>query len=391
MKAVCWNGPNKLELQRVEDPEIINPRDAIIQVKLSTACGSDLHLLNGYIATMQKGDIIGHEFMGEVLEVGPEVKKLQRGDRVVVVSVIGCGACQFCQAGEWSLCDNTNPNAWMLEKTFGQSGAGIFGYSHGFGGFAGSHAEYIRVPFADNGCFVIPESISDEKALFVSDALPTGFMAADLCDIKPADTVAVWGCGAVGQAAIRCAYLLGAKRVIAIDRVKDRLVMAHEKSGAWQVFNYEAGDVYEALMEMTGGRGPDACIDAVGMEAHSPGFDYYYDKSKQFVRLEQDRPAVLRQIIRACRKGGVLSIIGVYSGFVDKFPIGPLMNKALTLRTGQQHGQKYAPRLLKYIQKGQLDLSDAITHRVSLDEAPEAYQTFKFRSDGCIRPVFQVS
>jgi threonine dehydrogenase-like Zn-dependent dehydrogenase len=391
MKAVCWNGANNLEVQQVKDPAIINPHDAIIRVKLSTACGSDLHLLNGYIATMQKGDIIGHEFMGEVLEVGPEVKKLHPRDRVVVVSVIGCGACQFCQTDQWSLCDNTNPNAWMLEKTFGQSGAGIFGYSHGFGGFAGSHADYIRVPFADHGCFVIPDSISDEKALFVSDALPTGFMAADMCGIKPTDTVAVWGCGAVGQAAIRSAYLLGAKRVIASDRIKDRLVMAHEKSGAWRVFNYEAGDVYDGLMEMTGGRGPDACIDAVGTEAHSPGLDYYYDKSKQFIRLENDRPAVLRQMIRACRKGGVLSIIGVYSGFVDKFPMGPLMNKALTVRTGQQHGQKYAPRLLQYIQKGQLDLSDVITHRVSLDQAPEAYQTFKLKSDGCIRPVFQVS
>lgn len=391
MKALCWNGTNKLEVQQVADPSIVNPHDAVIRVRLSTACGSDLHLLNGFIATMQKGDIIGHEFMGEVVETGPAVKKLQRGSRVVVVSVIGCGTCYFCQTDQWSLCDNTNPNAWMLEKTYGQSGAGIFGYSHGFGGYAGCHAQYIRVPFADNGCWIIPDSVPDEKALFVSDAMPTGFMAADLCNIKPTDTVAVWGCGAVGQMAIRAAYFLGAKRVIAIDRIKERLAFAKEKSGAWHLFNYEAGDVYEALRDMTGGRGPDACIDAVGMEAHSPGIDYLYDKSKQLARRENDRPQVLRQMIRCCRKGGTLSIIGVYSGFVDKFPMGALMNKALTLRTGQMHGQKYAPRLLEYIEQGKLDLSDVITHRCSLDEAPEAYQTFKLKSEGCIRPVFHVN
>jgi threonine dehydrogenase-like Zn-dependent dehydrogenase len=390
MKALCWNGTNRLSVEQVADPSILNPKDAIVRVKLSTACGSDLHLLNGFISTMEKGDIIGHEFMGEIIDVGPDVKRLRRGDRVVVVSVIACGSCNYCETDQWSLCDNTNPNAWMLEKTFGHSGAGIFGYSHGFGGYAGCHAEYVRVPFADNGCFVIPDSIPDEKALFVSDAMPTGFMAADLCNIQPDDTVAVWGCGAVGQMAIRAAYLLGAKRVIAIDRIKERLVMAKENSGAWHVFNYDAGDVYEGLQEMTGGRGPDACIDAVGMEAHSNGIDYLYDKSKQFARMENDRPAVLRQMIRSCRKGGTLSVIGVYSGFVDKFPMGPLMNKALQLRTGQMHGQKYAPRLLEYVANGKLDLSDTITHRVSLDEAPEAYQNFKTKNDGCIRPVFRV-
>jgi threonine dehydrogenase-like Zn-dependent dehydrogenase len=391
MQALCYRGANSLALEQVPDPAIINPHDAIVRVKLSTACGSDLHLLDGYVPTMEKGDIIGHEFMGEVVETGPAVKKLRSGQRVVVISVIGCGQCQFCRNDTWSLCDNTNPNAWVLEKAYGHAGAGIFGYSHGFGGYAGCHAEYIRVPFADNGAFPIPDGIPDEKALFVSDAFPTGYMAAEMCGIKPTDTVAVWGAGAVGQMAMRSARLLGAARVIAIDRLPERLHMAKEKSGADHTINYEHHSVYEALQEFTAGRGPDACIDAVGMEAHGPGLEYYYDKAKQTVRLSTDRAIVLRQMIRCCRKGGVLSVVGVYGGFIDKFPMGALMNKALTLRTGQMHGQKYAPRLLDHLAKGEADTSDLITHRGHLQQAPELYQTFKNKTEGCIRPVFEIA
>lgn len=391
MRALCYRGVNILTVEQVRDPSIINPHDAIIKVKLSTACGSDLHLLNGYVPTMEKGDIIGHEFMGEVVETGPEVKKLHTGQRVVVVSVIGCGRCQFCRDDMWSLCDNTNPNAWVLEKTYGHSGAGIFGYSHGFGGYAGCHAEYIRVPFADNGAFPIPDNVPDEKALFASDAFPTGYMAAAMCAIKPTDTVAVWGCGAVGQMAMRSAHLFGAARVIAIDRLPERLRMAKEKSGAYHTINYEQHNVYEALQDLTAGRGPDACIDAVGMEAHGPGVEYYYDKAKQTVRLSTDRALVLRQMIRCCRKGGVLSVVGVYGGVIDKFPMGALMNKALVLHTGQMHGQKYAPQLLDLLAKGEVETSDLITHRGPLDLAPQLYQAFKNKTEGCIRPVFEIA
>lgn len=391
MRALCYRGINNLAVEQVRDPSIINPHDAIIKVKLSTACGSDLHLLNGYVPTMEKGDIIGHEFMGEVVETGPEVKKLHTGQRVVVISVIGCGRCQFCRDDMWSLCDNTNPNAWVLEKAYGHSGAGIFGYSHGFGGYAGCHAEYIRVPFADNGAFPIPDNVPDETALFASDAFPTGYMAAAMCAIKPTDTVAVWGCGAVGQMAIRSAHLFGAARVIAIDRLPERLRMAKEKSGAYHTINYEQHNVYEALQDLTAGRGPDACIDAVGMEAHGPGVEYYYDKAKQTIRLSTDRALVLRQMIRCCRKGGVLSVVGVYGGVIDKFPMGALMNKALVLHTGQMHGQKYAPRLLEHLAKGEVETSDLITHRGPLELAPQLYQEFKNKTEGCIRPVFEIT
>lgn len=387
MKAVCWNGVNELAVQTVPDPRIVNPRDAILRVKLSTTCGSDLHLLDGYVPTMRQGDVIGHEFMGEVLETGAEVKKLKKGDRVVVISIIGCGNCYFCQHDLWSLCDNSNPNAWVLEKAYGKSGAGIFGYSHAFGGYAGSHAEYVRVPLADHGCFKVPDHLTDEQALFVSDAFPTGFMGADLCNIQAGDTVAVWGCGGVGQMAIRSAYLLGAERVIAIDRFPERLQMAEEQGKA-EVLNYQDVNVLEALDEITGGRGPDHCIDAVGMEAHGTGPDYWYDRTKQALRLEADRPQVLRQMIFACRKGGTLSVMGVYGGLIDKFPMGPLMNKGLTLRAGQQHGQRYAQRLLDYVSRGEIDPSYLITHRMSLSEAPRAYQMFKKKDDACIRPVF---
>jgi len=387
MKALCYQSTNKLNVETVPDPSILNPKDAIIKVLLSSVCGSDLHLLNGYVPTMREGDIIGHEFMGEVVETGSEVKKLRKGDRVVVGSIVACGDCQYCHEETYSLCDNSNPHAWMAERAYGYSTAGIFGYSHAFGGYSGSHAQYIRVPFADKGVFNIPDGVSNESAVFASDAFPTGFMAADMCKIKPGDVVAVWGCGGVGQMAIKSAYLLGAERVIAIDRFPERLEMARTYTGA-EVLNYEHTDVLEALKEMTGGRGPDACIDAVGMEAHTTGFEHQYDKAKQSLRLQNDRPSVLRQAIMACSKGGTVSIVGVYGGFVDKFPMGPAMNKGLTLRMGQMHAQKYIPRLLEYLQNGEADTAHLLTHRASLTEGQDGYQMFKKKKDNCVRVVF---
>ncbi|HYG21057.1 MAG TPA: zinc-dependent alcohol dehydrogenase, partial [Ohtaekwangia sp.] len=313
MRALCWNGINDVKVETVSDPGILNPRDAIVKVTLSSVCGSDLHLLGGYVPTMKAGDIIGHEFIGEVVEVGREVRRVSKGDRVVVGSVIGCGECSYCSSGAWSLCDNTNPNAAIPEKMYGATTAGIFGYSHAFGGYAGSHAEYIRVPMADNGAFKVPDSLTNEQVLFASDAFPTGYMAADMAGIQPGDVVAVWGCGAVGLMAIHSAFLLGAERVIAIDRIPDRLLRASKVAKA-EVVNYEEVNVLEALKEMTGGRGPDRCIDAVGMEAHGTGIDYAYDRVKHALRLESDRPTVLRQAVMACRKGGTLSIVGVYAG-----------------------------------------------------------------------------
>lgn len=389
MKALIWKGINDLGVENVNDPGLLNPHDAIIKVKLSSVCGSDLHLLDGYVPSMHAGDIIGHEFMGEVVETGHEVRLLKKGDRVVVGSVIGCGECYYCRHNEWSLCDNSNPHAWMAETAFGYSGAGIFGYSHAFGGYAGSHAEYIRVPYADKGAFKVPEGLSDEQVLFCSDAFPTGYMAADMCDLShgKGKVVAIWGCGGVGQMAIRSAWLLGAERVIAIDRIPERLAMART-FGKAEVLNYEETDILEALKEMTGGRGPDCCIDAVGMEAHTTGIEQYYDRIKQTLRLQTDRPAVLRQAIMACGKGGVVSIIGVYGGVVDKFPIGPAMNKGLTLRMGQMHAQKYIPRLMDHILKGEADPSFLLTHRWSLEQGAEGYKMFKEKKDNCIRVAF---
>ncbi|HYD30211.1 MAG TPA: zinc-dependent alcohol dehydrogenase [Azospirillaceae bacterium] len=389
MRALCWNGVNDLRVETVPDPEILNPHDAIIEVRLSSVCGSDLHLIDGYIPTMRAGDVIGHEFMGVVVDTGREVSSLRRGDRVTVVSIIGCGGCWFCQHDQWSLCDNTNPNAHLLEKVFGHSTAGIFGYSHAFGGYAGSHAEYIRVPHADHGVFKVPDGVTDEQAVFVSDAAPTGFMAADMAQIAPGDVVAVWGCGGVGQMAMRCATLLGAERVIAIDRFPDRLELAKSKAGAVEVLNYAETDIYDALMDSTGGRGPDVCIDAVGMEAHGTGVDYLYDRTKQALRMETGRATVLREMVECCRKGGTLSIVGVYGGFLDKFPMGAAMNKGLTFRMGQQHGQRYAERLFSYIQAGALDPSYMLTHRMALEEAPWGYRLFKEKTDRCLRAVFE--
>ncbi|MDC3959171.1 zinc-dependent alcohol dehydrogenase [Polyangium jinanense] len=387
MQALCYQGVNRVGIETVPDPEILGPHDAILRVTMSSVCGSDLHLLDGYVPTMRQGDIIGHEFIGEVVEVATDVKKLRPGMRVVVGSIIGCGHCFFCQSEQYSLCDNTNPNPEITDKLFGYPTAGIYGYSHAFGGFAGSHATYVRVPFADTNAFEVPDGLPDERALFASDALPTGYMGADLCNIQRGDVVAVWGCGGVGQMAILSAYLLGAERVIAIDRFPERLAMARDRAGA-EILDYEQVDVREALREMTGGRGPDACIDCVGMEAHGTGIDYAYDRVKQAVRLETDRPTVLRQAILACRKGGTVSIMGVYGGFVDKFPMGAAMNKGLTLKMGQQHGQRYIPRLLEHIRKGELDPSYLITHRARLADGQEAYDTFKEKRDGCMRVVF---
>ncbi|WP_207428288.1 zinc-dependent alcohol dehydrogenase [Pedobacter sp. SYSU D00535] len=387
MKALCWNGIKDLRVETVPDPTILNPRDAIVKVTMSSVCGSDLHLYNGFVPTMREGDIIGHEFMGEIVETGKDVQKLKKGDRVVIVSVIGCGECHYCNSGTWSLCDNSNPHAIMQEKVYNYSTAGIFGYSHLFGGYAGSHAQYIRVPFADNGAFVIPEDIPDEKAVFLSDALPTGYMAAEMGNIKPGDVVAVWGAGGVGQMAMQTAYLMGADKVIAIDRFDYRLQAAAKYSGA-EALDYEKTDILEALKEATGGRGPDVCIDAVGMEARSTGIEQYYDKTKQVLRMESDRPAVLRQAIMACRKGGTISVVGVYAGLIDKFPMGVLMNKGLSMRGGQMHGQRYVPILMNLVQEGRLDPSFLLTHPMPLEAGPDAYAMFNDKADSCMRAVF---
>jgi threonine dehydrogenase-like Zn-dependent dehydrogenase len=389
MRALCWNGINDLRVETVPDPEIVNPRDAILKVGLSTTCGSDLHFIGGYIPTMREGDVIGHEFMGEVVDVGSEVKKVKRGDRVVVPSFICCGSCWYCKHDLWSLCDTTNPNAVMQQAALGYPTAGIYGYTHAFGGYAGSHATYIRVPHADTDCFKVPDELDDEQVLFLSDAAPTGFMGADFCNIQRGDVIAVWGAGAVGQMAMQSARALGAERVIAIDRYPERLALAREKAHA-ETIDYETENVLERLEELTGGRGPDACIDAVGMEAHGPGIQYAYDRIKQALRLESDRGDALRQAIMAVRKGGVLSILGVY-GVMDKFPIGVLMNKGVTVRTAQQHGQKYIPKLIELLQSGQLDTSYLTTHRFSLEDSPRGYAMFKDKEDQIMRAVFKPS
>jgi threonine dehydrogenase-like Zn-dependent dehydrogenase len=386
MRALCWNGVNDLRVETVPDPEIVNPRDVILRVTMSTTCGSDLHIIDGYIPTMKPGDILGHEFMGEVVEVGHEVRKVKKGDRVVVPSFIVCGSCWYCRHELFSLCDNTNPNAHMQEPVLGYPTAGIYAYTHAFGGYAGAHAEYVRVPFADNDCFIVPDGLPDEQALFLSDAAPTGYMGADFCNIHPGDVVAVWGCGGVGLMAIQSAYLMGAERVIAIDRLPERLQMARDHAGA-ETLDYSQVNVIEALKELTGGRGPDSCIDAVGMEAHGTGPGYAYDRVKQALRLETDRGTALREAIIACRKGGTLSILGVY-GLMDKFPIGAIINKGMTVRAAQQHGQKYLPRLLEHAAKGELNPAYLATHRFSLEEAPRGYEMFKHKEDGCVRAVF---
>lgn len=388
MKAVCWHGAMDMRVETVPDPKLLNPQDAIVKITSTAICGSDLHIYNGFIPTMQAGDIVGHEFMGEVVEVGREVKRLKVGDRVVVPFPISCGQCFFCKSDLWSLCDNSNPDSWMIEKLYGHSPAALFGYSHLFGGYAGGQAEYARVPFADVGPIKIPDGLTDDQVLFLSDILPTGYMAAENCNIQPGDVVAVWGCGPVGLFAIKSAVLLGAERVIAIDRIPERLKMAQDYAGA-EVINYEEVDTGEALKEMTGGRGPDACIDAVGLEAHGMGLEGFYDKVKQSVRLETDRPNVLRQAIVACRKGGVVSLAGVYGGFLDKIPMGAAFNKGLTFKMGQTHVHKYLRPLLERIQNGEIDPSLIITHHLPLEEAPHGYDIFKHKRENCIKVVLK--
>jgi threonine dehydrogenase-like Zn-dependent dehydrogenase len=387
MLANCWEGPKHLKVESVPDPKILNQSDAIVRITSTAICGSDLHLFNGFMPTMERGDILGHEFMGEVMEVGKNVKKLKVGDRVVVPFPIACGQCWSCKNDLWSLCENSNPNAWIAEKMLGHSPAGVFGYSHMLGGFAGGQAEFARVPFADVGPLKVPDDIADDKVLFLTDIFPTGYMGAEMCGIKGGDTIAVWGCGPVGQFAIASAKLLGAERVIAIDRFPFRLQIARERAGADVTINYEETNVRDALKELTGGRGPDACIDAVGLEAHAPGLQGFYDKAKQSMRQESDRISALRQAILSCRNGGTISIVGVYGGFDDKFPLGSLMNRSLTIRTGQCHVHRYMKPLLKHIEKGDIDPSFVITHRMKLEDAPVGFDIFNNKEDDCLKVV----
>lgn len=388
MRALCWNGVNDLAVETVPDPVLVNPHDVIVQVKLTTTCGSDLHFIDGYLPGMRAGDVFGHEFMGEVVEVGAQVRSTHVGDRVVVPSFIGCGSCWYCENDLYSVCDTTNPNAALQQQVFGYPTGGIYGYTHPFGGYQGSHAHYIRVPFGDVNCFTVPEGITDEQALFCSDAVPTGLMGADFCDIAPGDTVAVWGSGGVGLMAAHSARLLGAGRVVVIDRFPERLALARERFDAVTIDYTEVDSVPEALREITGGRGPDGCIDAVGMEAHGTGLQQLYDRAKQLLRLETDRATPLREALIACRKGGVVSVLGVY-GLTDKFPMGVVTNKSLTIRTAQQHGQRYMPRMFDYIQQGDLDPSYLISHDLPLEEAVRGYELFKSKEQGCIRAVFR--
>jgi threonine dehydrogenase-like Zn-dependent dehydrogenase len=388
MRATTWMGKTHVEVHEVPDPKILNAGDAIVKITSTAICGSDLHLYNGFIPTMRKGDILGHEFMGEVVETGPAVTTLRVGDRVVVAFPIACGACATCQRGLTSLCENSNPNAELAQKLMGHSPAGIFGYSHMLGGYPGGQAEYARVPFADMGTLKIDDGIPDEQVLFLSDILPTGYMGAEMCDLSPGDVVAVWGAGPVGQFAIASARLLGAERVVAIDRFPYRLRMAQQQAGATDVINYQQAPVLETLDELTAGRGPDACIDAVGMESHIDVSPLHaYDRTKQAVRAETDRPHALREAIMACANGGVVSVIGVYGGLVDKFPMGSLMNRSLRMRSGQCHVQRYLPRLMERILAGEIDPSFVITHRMTLQDAPRGYQMFRDKEDDCEKVV----
>ncbi len=390
MKAVCWAGRNSVTVTEVPDPSILNRRDAIVKISTTAICGSDLHLVDGYVPTMQKGDVLGHEFMGEVVEVGPDVspERLRVGDRVVVPFPIACGACYACRSQLYSCCENSNPNAGIAEKLFGHPLSGIFGYSHLTGGFAGGQAEYARVPFADVGPLKIESDLPDEKVLFLSDILPTGYMGAEMCDIQPGDVVAVWGAGPVGQFAMDSARVLGAETVIAIDKEPYRLRLAAD--AGYTTINFSDTDVRSALLELTGGRGPDKCIDAVGLEAtHGATHVHAYDRVKQATRSETDRPHALRQAILSCRSGGIVSVIGVYGGMIDKFPAGAWMNRSITLRTGQCHVHRYMRPLLERIERGELDPMRIITHSLALGEAPHGYEIFKNKQDNCEKVVLK--
>lgn len=388
MKALCWHGKNDVRVEEVPEPKILNKRDAIVKITSTAICGSDLHLYDGYIPTMERGDILGHEFMGEVVEVGPECGGLSVGDRVLVPFTISCGNCYYCKNDLWSLCDNSNPNAWMAETAYGFSGAGIYGYSHLYGGYAGGQAEFARVPFADVCAFPVPENLSDDQTLFLTDIFPTGYQAAENGNIRGGDVVAVWGAGPVGQFTVRSAFLLGAERVIAIDDHPHRLEMARQ-AGA-ETINFDAeSSLYETLRDLTGGRGPDVCIDAVGLEAHGHGLGDLYDRARAALWMATDRPNALRQAINACRKGGTVSIPGVYGGLLDKFPLGAAFAKGLTLRMGQTHVQRYVKPLMERIQRGEIDPSFVITHRARLSEAASMYDLFKNAQDRCIKVVLK--
>jgi threonine dehydrogenase-like Zn-dependent dehydrogenase len=389
MKATCWKGRNKVEVENVPDPKILNHRDAIVRITSTAICGSDLHLVDGYVPTMKRGDIMGHEFMGEVVDKGRAVTNLDVGDRVVVPFPISCGSCWSCRRQLFSLCENSNPNARLAEKMFGFPTAGIFGYSHLTGGFAGGQAEYARVPFADVGPIKVENGVPDESVLFLSDILPTGYMGAEFCEIDGGEVIAVWGAGPVGQFAAASAKLLGAERVILIDRFEYRLRIARENIDV-ETLNYEEVDsVPETLKEITGGRGPDACIDAVGMEAHYHGPAYAYDRVKQALRQESERPFALREAIMSCRNGGIVSVIGVYGGLVDKFPIGALMNRGLTIKSGQCHVQRYMRPLLERIMNSEIDPTFIVTHKIPLDEATRGYELFKNKQDDCLKVVLK--
>jgi threonine dehydrogenase-like Zn-dependent dehydrogenase len=388
VRALCWTGVNKLEVEDVAEPRILNSHDAVVKVLLSAVCGSDLHLLGGYIPSMRAGDVLGHEFIGEIVETGSGVRNHRVGDRVVVCSFISCGQCYYCKNQLYSLCDNGNPNPGITDTMWGAAPGGCYGYSHAMGGWAGSHAEYIRVPYADQGAFAVPDGLSDTRALFASDAAPTGWMGADLGGVTAGDVVAVWGAGGVGQMAARAAMLLGAERVVVIDRLAERLRQVRDQVGA-ETLDYSDQEVLPELKEMTGGRGPDVCIEAVGMEAHSTGPAYLYDQVKQQLRLQTDRPTAVREAIMACRKGGSVYVLGVFGAVVDKFPLGALTNKGLTLRAAQQHGQRYIPMLLERMAAGELRTEHLATHVMSLEDSPRGYQMFKEKTDGCVRAVFR--
>jgi threonine dehydrogenase-like Zn-dependent dehydrogenase len=388
MRALCWHGKEDIRCDTVPDPKIEHPRDAIIRVTSCAICGSDLHLYDNFIPGMERGDVMGHETMGVVEEVGSEVSNLKKGDRVVIPFTIICGECDQCKRGNFSVCERSNRNKSLADKVFGHTVAGLFGYTHLTGGYAGGQAEYLRVPFADRTHIKVPEQLSDEQLLFLSDIFPTGWQAAVQCDIQPSDTVAIWGCGPVGQMTIRSALLLGAKRVIAIDRLPERLAMA--QAGGATTIDFSEESVLERLNELTGGKGPEKCIDAVGLEAHATAtLDSIYDRAKQAVMLESDRPHVLREMAYVCRPAGVMSVPGVYGGLIDKFPMGMIMNKGLTIRTGQTHVNRWTDDLLKRIEQGQIDPSFVITHRVGLAEGPAMYKTFREKQDGCIKVVLK--
>ncbi len=388
MKALVWHGKHDVRTERVDDPEILNPRDAIVEVTTTAICGSDLHMYNGLIPGMKSGDVLGHEFMGRVVECGSAVSNLAKGDRVVVPFTISCGHCEPCERGQTSLCANANPNPELLDTMYGHGGGGLFGYSHLYGGYSGGQAQYVRVPFADFGPLKVPDELDDEQVLFLTDILPTGYMAAENCDITGGDVVAVWGCGPVGQFAVRSAFLLGASRVVAIDRFDYRLALA-KKAGAETINHDDVPNLLEALYEVTGGRGPDAVIDCVGMEAHGTSADAVVDYAKQAVKMEMDRPHVLRELILACGAGGRVSVPGVYIGFVDTFPMGALFGKGLQMRGGQTNVHRYLRPLLERVVSGQIDPAFLITHRGTLDDAPRLYEVFANHEDGCIKAVMR--